>query len=141
MVTSATSLAEHIADAPTIQTQEKIIEVPEVLEKELDDVMNLIMLKVGSGGSRDVAGGTAGESLKNISGDSAEDCPSTLSAVQDDVEAVACGSHPRERSDEHVCPAAVQTLVDLTLERNMKTTSPGERVRFLVGSRCEHEHD
>ena len=51
---------------PKIQTQEKIIEVPEVLEKELDDVVNLIMMKVGSGGSRDVAGGTAGHSPKDF---------------------------------------------------------------------------
>ena len=65
IVTPATSLVEKIADVPKIQTQEKIIEVPEVLQQELEDV-NLIMMKVGSGRSRDVAGGTPGDSPKDF---------------------------------------------------------------------------
>ena len=82
--------------------------------------MNLIMMKVGSSGSKDVAGRTAGDSPNISSGGFAEDYSSTLSAGQDDVEAVACRSHPREMSDEHVWPVAVQTLVNLTPEENMK---------------------
>ena len=88
-------------------TQEKIIEVPEVLEKELDDVMNLIMLKVGAADPETSQAAPQEIFRKIFSEDSAEDWPSTLSVVQGDVEDVACRSHPRERSDEHVCPAAV----------------------------------
>ena len=64
-----------------------------------------------------------------------------MSAVQDDVGAVACRSHHRERSDEHVRPAAVQTLVDLTLERNMKTLHQANVFDFLLEAGAKHEHD
>ena len=87
--------------------------------------MNLIMMKVGSSGSKDVAGGTAGDSPNISSGGSAEDNPATLSAGQDDVEAVACGSHPREMSDEHVWP-------NLTLEENMEALHQANVCDFLL---------
>ena len=94
--------------------------------------MNLIMMKVGSSGSQDVAGGTAGDSPNISSGGSAEDYPATLSAGQDDVEAVACRSHHREMSDGHVWPVAEETLVNLTLEENMQLLHQANMCDFLL---------
>ena len=84
----------------------------------------------GSGALGDAAG-TTGESPKDSSGDSVEESPSTESAW-DDVEAYACGSHLRERSDEHVCHAVVQTIVHLTPEENMKALHQAEGFDFLL---------